>query len=132
MKRKLIIGLLSVILLTSAAVYYLRPEAKLPPGARADAVLVLKDKRRLILLNDGKPLKTYRISLGSNPVGHKTQEGDCKTPEGRYVIDYRNPKSRYHLALHISYPNSNDKAQARNRGSLPGWRYHDPRVAERF
>ncbi len=65
-------------------------------------------------------LKQYRFDLGFNPVGHKTQEGDGRTPEGAYLIDRKNPNSRFHLSLGISYPNRNDIAQARARGVDPG------------
>ena len=87
---------------------------------KADEVLVLKSKRLMYLLHKGKIVKEYQISLGDNPKGHKQQEGDERTPEGRYVIDYRNPKSSYHLSLHINYPNRADKAAARKRGVSPG------------
>ena len=53
-------------------------------------------------------VRTYRIALGRDPLGHKQREGDGRTPEGRYTIDRRNPNSKYHLALHISYPGPAD------------------------
>ncbi len=87
---------------------------------RADQVIIYKSLRRLDLLHDGKRLRSYRISLGGNPLGHKQQEGDSRTPEGDYKIDWRNPKSKYHLSLHISYPDKSDKASARKRGVSPG------------
>lgn len=83
-------------------------------------VLVEKGARRLTLLSGGRALKTYRITLGRNPNGPKVGVGDCKTPEGTYVIDYRNPKSRNHLALHISYPNPSDIKRANELGVSPG------------
>jgi murein L,D-transpeptidase YafK len=58
--------------------------------------------------------------LGRNPVGPKQEEGDMKTPEGVYTIDYRNPNSDYHLALHISYPSAEDTARATARGVNAG------------
>src|SRR5690606_20762564 len=61
-----------------------------------------------------------RIALGGNPVGHKQQEGDQRTPEGRYVLDYRKPDSAYFRALHVSYPNAADAAAAKARGVSPG------------
>lgn len=65
--------------------------------------------------------RTYRgIQLGDAPQGHKQFEGDERTPEGRYLIDYGNPRSAYHLSLHISYPNAADKAFAESRGKSPG------------
>ena len=86
----------------------------------ADKVLVKKAERRMFLLKNGTPFREYHISLGDNPVGHKQQQGDERTPEGVYTIDYRNPKSAYHLSLHISYPNKKDRAAAAKKGVNPG------------
>lgn len=86
----------------------------------ADSILVEKSARNMYLIKDGEKIKTYKISLGDEPVGHKQQEGDERTPEGNYVIDYRNPKSKYHLSLHINYPNQQDRDRARKKGVSPG------------
>ena len=86
----------------------------------ADKVLINKTERKMYLLHKGKRYRTYSIGLGDAPKGHKQQQGDEKTPEGNYVIDYRNPKSSYHLSLHINYPNAADKKRARQRGVDPG------------
>ena len=64
--------------------------------------------------------RTYRVSLGTNPEGHKERQGDNRTPEGRYTIDWRNPRSNFYKALHISYPNFNDRISAQRRGWHPG------------
>jgi murein L,D-transpeptidase YafK len=72
------------------------------------------------LISKGKVLKTYKIALGGNPNGPKERQGDNKTPEGTYVIDSRNKDSRYHLSLHISYPNERDKKRAKELGVSPG------------
>lgn len=79
-----------------------------PPAApleqRADLIRVYKAERRMVLLRGDAPLSTYRISLGTAAdEGPKQREGDEKTPEGRYEIDWRNPQSMAHLSLHISY-----------------------------
>ncbi len=87
---------------------------------KADKVLVIKHKRQMHLMWRGKIVRTYRIALGFAPKGHKRQEGDGRTPEGHYVIDWRNPKSRFNLSLHINYPKRADQAQARRRGVSPG------------
>jgi murein L,D-transpeptidase YafK len=87
---------------------------------RADLVLVNKKKREMTLLRGESVLRTYRIALGREAVGPKRQEGDGRTPEGRYTIDWRNAKSKYHLSLHISYPNAADLARAREAGIDPG------------
>jgi murein L,D-transpeptidase YafK len=92
----------------------------LPEDAHVDLVLVEKGKRTLSLIHEGKPLKSYRISLGRNPVGPKRCIGDRKTPEGAYTIDWRNSESKYHLSLHISYPNSTDHQNANEIGCDPG------------
>ena len=86
----------------------------------ADKILIEKKERRLTLLSKGRVLKTYRIALGGNPNGPKERQCDNKTPEGTYVIDSRNKESRYHLSLHISYPNEKDKKRAKELGVSPG------------
>jgi len=86
----------------------------------ADKVLVIKSERKMILLNNGAVIKTYPIMLGQNPVGHKQERGDDRTPEGEYVLRGRNPQSRYHRSIHISYPNKADEEAARKKGVDPG------------
>lgn len=87
----------------------------------ADEVFVSKACRLLYLLKDGKAFRCYPIQLGQNPVGAKLREGDKRTPEGRYIIDWRNPKSKYYLSLHISYPNEEDQMRAKKHGYDPGF-----------
>ena len=94
-------------------------------GNAIDSLLVEKSDRTLKVLAkdlDGKIYiaKTYHIALGGNPQGHKTQEGDSKTPEGEYLIDSKNLQSRFYRNLGISYPNSADLAQAKARGVSAG------------
>mgnify|MGYP001160679111 CR=1 FL=1 len=86
----------------------------------ADLVYIEKNARRLTLFSNGKPIRTYRVALGFSPKGKKTTDGDGKTPEGRYIIDRRKPNSRFHRALHVSYPNADDRRQAAARGVSPG------------
>jgi murein L,D-transpeptidase YafK len=85
-----------------------------------DKILIEKQERRLTLLTKGEVIKTYKIALGGNPIGPKERKGDNKTPEGTYIIDSRNGNSGYHLSLHISYPNAQDKKRARELGVSPG------------
>ena len=87
---------------------------------KADAILVLKSRRRLYVLSKGNVLKRYCIGLGRQPEGAKLQLGDQRTPEGFYTIDGRNAQSKYHRALHISYPNEEDAIAARRAGVDPG------------
>ena len=86
----------------------------------ADRVLVVKSERRLYLLRGGRVLRSFDISLGGSPVGHKREEGDQRTPEGDYVIDWRNPESDFYMSMHISYPNDIDLRAARRNGRDPG------------
>jgi murein L,D-transpeptidase YafK len=85
-----------------------------------DRILIEKNARRLMLISQGEVLKSYNIALGGNPIGPKERQGDNKTPEGTYVIDGRNKDSRFHLSLHISYPNERDKNRAKKLGVSPG------------
>jgi len=87
---------------------------------KADRILVFKADRLLHLVKDERVFATYPIALGGEPVGPKRRQGDGRTPEGRYVIDGKNPASTYHLALHVSYPNQADLARARKAGVNPG------------
>lgn len=89
-------------------------------GPPVTLIEVRKADRRMFLYNEREILKDYRIALGQAPVGHKQFEGDSKTPEGIYTIDRRNPNSRYHLSIGISYPNAEDRAYARGFGKSPG------------
>jgi murein L,D-transpeptidase YafK len=83
-------------------------------------VHVYKSERRLHLLSGSHIVRSYDMRLGFDPIGHKVKEGDGKTPEGRYVIDWRNPNSQFYKSLHISYPNATDIAKAKQLGVSPG------------
>lgn len=86
----------------------------------ADMVIVEKGDRKLYLLSDGDVLRTYNIALGMVPVGDKQREGDFRTPEGRYLLDARNPNSDFFLSIHISYPDASDRREAATLGVDPG------------
>jgi len=90
------------------------------PDVIADRILVEKSARRLTLIREGTPLKTYRVSLGGEPIGPKEQEGDLRTPEGIYRIDFHKADSDYHRALHVSYPEQRDIERAAAAGVPPG------------
>ena len=107
-------------LLIAAAAWYLWPVRPLEPGTRADRLAVIKSERRLILFRGGQVLKTYPVSLGWQPLGPKYCQGDGRTPEGSYVISAKNPHSKYHLALRISYPGPTDRARAEEAACNPG------------
>jgi murein L,D-transpeptidase YafK len=87
----------------------------------ADFVLVDKSDRALWLYANGNAFRRFDgLQFGDAPQGHKRFQGDERTPEGRYTIDYRNPRSSYHLSLHISYPDGADRAFAAQNGRSPG------------
>jgi murein L,D-transpeptidase YafK len=106
-------GLISVPL-------YARSDTPLPSSIVADRVAVVKSERTLKLMKGETVLKSYRISLGTDPIGAKHRQGDHKTPEGTYILDWHNEKSQFHRSIHISYPNAADREYARKMGLRPG------------
>jgi murein L,D-transpeptidase YafK len=86
----------------------------------ADSIVVEKKKRTLTLFLAGKPVRAYKVALGTQPVGDKVRAGDNRTPEGTYFIDFKNLDSKYHKALHISYPDAAHAARANKLGVKPG------------
>ena len=94
--------------------------AAIPKNTVIDKVFVDKSARTLQLLSDDKVIKSYHIALGGNPIGHKQQQGDQRTPVGNYTLDYKNEKSGYYRSIHVSYPNTADKARAKSRGVSAG------------
>jgi murein L,D-transpeptidase YafK len=119
---KILLVLLLLLCLAAAGVagYAYLNLNPLPGVAVADRVLVEKSRRRLTLLRDGKTLKTYSVALGGAPSGAKEFEGDQRTPEGIYTIDFHKPDSDFHLALHISYPQLPDVERAAAEGRSAG------------
>jgi len=87
---------------------------------KADAVLVVKSEKRLYLLDEGETFASYHVTFGEDPKGHKQRRGDGRTPEGRYVLDYKNAQSSYYRSIHISYPDEQDRRVARQLGADPG------------
>ena len=81
-------------------------------------ILIEKSLRRLTLIREHEADLTFRIALGKCPDGHKQREGDFRTPEGEYYVCTRNEKSKYHLALGLSYPNPADADAALERGDI--------------
>ena len=86
----------------------------------ADSVVIEKAARKLHLVQDGEVFRTFKIALGMVPVGDKKQEGDFRTPEGKYTLDARNPDSDYFLSIRISYPSPHDRREAAAQGVDPG------------
>jgi len=126
MRRILAVLVVAVALLLAVLVGwdFIAPVRHVPQLASADgratSIVVEKRSRLLTLFHDDKVIKTFRVSLGRDPIGAKEREGDSRTPEGHYVIDSKNPRSHFHLALHISYPDAEDRAHAALRDVPPG------------
>jgi murein L,D-transpeptidase YafK len=104
------LGLLATLLLAQQT---LLPE-------KTDSILILKKDHRMELLAGGKVIRTYKVALGRGGLAAKERQGDARTPEGHYIIDAKYAVSRYHKALHISYPNAEDREHAARLGVSPG------------
>lgn len=98
---------------------FLLPEASFA-FTPVDRVLVVKSERMLYLKSNGEIFRRYPVALGPVPWGHKLQEGDERTPEGRYVLDYKNEQSRFYKSIRVSYPNLRDRLRAEELGVSPG------------
>jgi murein L,D-transpeptidase YafK len=95
--------------------------AQQPAAAqKADSVLILKKDHLMELLAGGKAIRTYKVALGQGGLAPKERQGDGRTPEDHYIIDARYAASEYHRALHISYPNAEDRKRAAKLGVAPG------------
>ena len=94
------------------------PALSAPP--RATRIVVDKSERKLHVYVGEAIVATYPVALGLDPVGHKQREGDRRTPECRYVLDYKNPNSAFYRSIHVSYPNQADVQRARRQGVPPG------------
>jgi murein L,D-transpeptidase YafK len=108
-RRWWLLGLGAALLVAFAVA---SPARSIPNGPRAETILIVKHERRLYLLSDNYVLRSYRIALGLSPTGAKQREWDFRTPEGHYIIDFRQERSHYFKALHISYPSAEDLRRA--------------------
>jgi murein L,D-transpeptidase YafK len=115
-RRQIAFSFLLLIFLIGAAYAQAAPVA----DRHADHIVVDKSRHVLTLYSHDKLLRTYKVALGGNPVGAKEKQGDHKTPEGHYLIDAKNARSQFDLALHVSYPNAVDRARAAKAGVPPG------------
>ncbi len=102
-----------VLVLLAATIPY-------PSWAEIDRVIVVKSKRQMTLMDDGKVVRNFKIALGREPVGAKRQAGDGRTPEGHYTLTGRNGASRFYRSIRVSYPSPADAARARSLGVDPG------------
>ena len=108
------------LLLIAAATAFIFQQRQNPRPPKADKILVEKGARRLTLFSGGRKLKEYHIALGFSPIGPKEREGDGRTPEGIYAIDFHKPDSAFHRALHLSYPSAEENARAAEAGVSAG------------
>lgn len=95
-------------------------EGSLYRSYKVDRVVLEKSKRQLTLVRGGETIRSYPVALGPNPRGHKVMEGDGRTPEGLYSLDWRNPNSRFYRSIHVSYPSLADREFAAQLGVAPG------------
>jgi murein L,D-transpeptidase YafK len=94
--------------------------AQQPAPQKADLILILKKDHVMELLAGGKVIRSYKVALGQGGLAPKVRQGDGRTPEGHYIIDAKYANSEYHKALHISYPNAEDRKRAAKMGVSPG------------
>ena len=120
MTKRKTVRIVIILTLAGLLIYYFFPENKLQNDIQIDSIVVYKSKREMLVYSNGELQKTYKISLGRQPIGHKKFEGDKKTPEGIYSINDKNPHSGYHKNLGISYPDKEDLEKARQLGKSAG------------
>ena len=119
--RRLFTLLLLIAALGLAAIWLpQRPAPMLPLTGTIDLIVIEKSARRMQLIQNGQPVRSYRIALGFAPVGDKTRQGDGRTPEGRFTINRRNAASAFHLSLGLDYPQADDLIRAASTGTNPG------------
>jgi murein L,D-transpeptidase YafK len=111
---------LAALLITAFSLMASQSYGNSATSTTPDLVKVDKSEKKLYLLRDGEVIKEYPVALGKNPVGHKKEEGDGRTPEGSYVLDWRKSNSKFYRSIHISYPNELDKEWASDRQKPPG------------
>jgi murein L,D-transpeptidase YafK len=110
-------ALLSILAIVLVAPLHVCAQTQTKPP---DRILILKSAHTMSLMHGSEILKTYKVALSTVPAGAKEHSGDHKVPEGIYIVDRKNPQSRFHLALHVSYPNVADRARAGKLGVDPG------------
>lgn len=82
-------------------------------------ITVHKSARLLICAHGGEIILRAPVRLGFGADdGPKQREGDGRTPEGSYVVSSKNPESKFHLSLGISYPGPHDAEKALAAGVI--------------
>ena len=115
-------GRVATFLLIAVLGFGTSVKAQLPSINRSfvDLVVIYKGDRLLQLKSQGRVVHSFDIALGAQPKGHKLSEGDNRTPEGVYTLDWRNANSQFYRSIHISYPREDDRASAIRKGLSPG------------
>lgn len=113
MNFKKLFALSFTLVIAVLTIYYFYPIQKIPNGITIDKIIVFKSNHKLLAYSNGRLIVAYKIAIGKNSTGDKEYERDMKTPEGSYIINDKNPTSRFHKNLGISYPNPNDIGQAK-------------------
>jgi murein L,D-transpeptidase YafK len=116
----LLLGIANICALGAWPPAWEAPATPVEAKQTVDRIVIVKSARTMTVESNGRALKTYKVALGSEPVGAKERQGDHKTPEGEYIVDAKNAQSQFYLALHISYPNAADRTRARKLGASPG------------
>jgi murein L,D-transpeptidase YafK len=101
-------GLAALAFLLAAAAPAATPPPPLPAVLESPRLVVRKARRELLVYSGERLVKTYRVALGTNPVPPKERQGDRATPEGRYRVCRKNPRSQFLLSLGLDYPNAAD------------------------
>lgn len=132
MKRRLLALLMICSCLFSGVIIAKVNDSRPNSKTKIDLILIEKQQRRMTVFYNNQKPKTYRIALGFSPMGTKVEEGDGKTPEGTYDITFKNPQSRFHRSLKLSYPSKDDWQRANQKGVHPGSDIMIHGVSERF
>jgi L,D-peptidoglycan transpeptidase YkuD (ErfK/YbiS/YcfS/YnhG family) len=79
------------------------------------AVIVIKERNELIVVEKGRVVATFHADMGRNSVARKLRTGDGATPEGHYRISEVKDRgrSKYYRALLLDYPNAGDRERLR-------------------
>lgn len=95
-------------------------ESLLKSNLKPTKIMVSKEAKRLFLFSGDTLLRSYSVALGREPFGPKIMEGDNRTPEGKYIVDFKKRESDYYRALHISYPNKDDVERTKRYSESKG------------
>ena len=93
-------------------------QSNIGPELAGVRIIIRKGDRVLEVYDGGELLRTYSIALGRDAGANKEVEGDGRTPEGDFYIFTKNPESRFHLSLGLSYPTKPDAVRGLSAGLI--------------